>query len=158
MQPLLARDSRNTGVRSWSSPHATATCSATMTKTILQHSTRTPMNLWSTNILAGIACNSHMVAYRGHAPDCVLGSDSQRPTTHRLPRLTTPSPDRSVKQRVCHSELAFLAGRKEIFSMQDLLPAFAIRNCRVSREDASETQLAPSVLPWEQPDSPQIMN
>ena len=23
---------------------------------------------------------------RGHAPDCVLGNDSQRPTTHRLPQ------------------------------------------------------------------------
>ncbi|KAL0284263.1 UNVERIFIED_CONTAM: hypothetical protein Sangu_2473900 [Sesamum angustifolium] len=26
------------------------------------------------------------VTVRGHAPDCVLGNDSQRPTTHRLPQ------------------------------------------------------------------------
>jgi hypothetical protein len=26
------------------------------------------------------------IAVRGHAPDCVLGNDSQRPTAHRLPR------------------------------------------------------------------------
>lgn len=38
---------------------------------------------------------------RGHAPDCVLGNDSQRPTTHRLPLC--PKLGKEPRDFGCHA-------------------------------------------------------